>query len=157
MFRFFRLLRAARLVAQFRLLWQLVRGLVSSINLIFSTCILMTCILYVYACIGVELITKEKDGYDAEVQKQIEYHFGNVVRFMVSLIQFATFDSAAAIYSQVVFHNWYMLPYFVSFMLVVGIALMNLLTAVVVEGSIEQSRNDKDVQQMMKAMALPFP
>ena len=111
----------------------------------------MAFILYIYACIGIELITKEKDGYDEQAQHLIDYHFGSLGRFMISLIQFSTFDSAAAIYSHIVFQNWYILPYFVTFMLIVGIALMNLLTAVVVEGSIEQSRNDKDVQQMMKA------
>ena len=36
-------------------------------------------------------------------------------------------------------------------MLMVGLALMNLLTAIVVESSMEMSRNDKDVQQFMKA------
>ena len=43
------------------MLWQLVRGLMSSINLILSTLILMTFILYVYVCIGIEVMTKEKE------------------------------------------------------------------------------------------------
>jgi Ca2+-binding EF-hand superfamily protein len=150
MFRFFRLLRAARLVAQFRLLWQLVRGLVSSINLIFSTCILMTCIFYVYSCIGVELITKEIDFYDGETQSLIAFHFGSVPDFMVTLIQFTTFDNAAPIYARIIQQNWSMMPFFVSFMLVVGIALMNTLTAIIVEGSIEMTKHDKDVQQLLK-------
>ena len=81
----------------------------------------------------------------------IEYHFGGVVRFMISLIQFSTFDSAAHIYTQIMFQNWFILPYFVSFMLVVGIALMNTLTAVIVEGSIEMTKSDKDVQQLLRA------
>jgi len=151
MFRFFRLLRAVRLVAQFRMLWQLVRGLMSSMHMILTTCILMLFILYIYACIGLELLTKEKEDYDGRAYDLIEYNFSSVFRFMLSLIQFMTFDSSAAIYTPVIIQGPHMLPYFTSFMLVVGVALMNLLTAIVVEGSFEMSRNDKDVQQAMKS------
>ena len=150
MLRISRLLRAVRLIAQFRVMWELVRGLLNSMNMILSTCILMSFILYIYACIGLELLTKERDHYDGMANDLIDYHFGDMYSFMLSLIQFSTFDSAAAIYIPLVYQEWYMLVYFISFMLVVGIALMNLLTALIIESSFEMTRNDKDVQQALK-------
>jgi len=146
MLRLLCLLRAVRLVGQFRMLWELVRGLLESITMILTTVVLMTFILYIYACIGLELVTKEKDGYEGDALDLIEYNFGSVFNFMVSLIQFATFDSSAAIYTPVIFQNWLMLPYFVSYMLVVGVVLTNLLTAVGIECSFEASRTDKEVE-----------
>ena len=50
----------------------------------------------------------------------------------------------------VIYANPVMLIYFMSFMLVVGIALMNLLTALIIESSFEMTRNDKDVQIALK-------
>merc|ERR1719460_198515 len=41
--------------------------------------------------------------------------------------------------------------FFVSYLLIVGIALMNLLMAIIVEGSMEQSRNDVEVAQQLKS------
>ena len=57
-----RLVRALRLVVQFRMLWQLIRGLYSTLNLMFNTAVLVTLLLYIFACLGVELITKEPEA-----------------------------------------------------------------------------------------------
>ena len=103
------------------MLWELVRGLMNSMNMIITTCILMFFILYIYACVGLELMTKEKDSYESDAQLIIEYQFSSVRHFMISLVQFSTFDSAAPIYIPLIYENWVMLPYFMSFMLVVGI------------------------------------
>merc|ERR1719421_2778035 len=58
MFRLGRLARAIRLIAQFRTLWTLVRGLFGNIDTVMYTFILIFIILYIFACMGIELITK---------------------------------------------------------------------------------------------------
>merc|ERR1719502_2459103 len=57
-FRLARLARTVRLLAQFKVLWMLVRGLLSSAGTMAYIFILFFLILYVFACMGVELITK---------------------------------------------------------------------------------------------------
>merc|ERR1719161_672040 len=56
--RVFRLARVVRLVVQFKTLWMLVRGLLGSVDTMCYITLLIVLLLYIYACIGLELITK---------------------------------------------------------------------------------------------------
>ena len=149
-FRLMRLLRAVRLIAQFRTLYQIAYGLVSTFEVIVSTLILMSILFYIYSCVGIELITKRDWSYDKTAEAIIEYKFSSLYRFMMTLIQFTTFDSIADIYTPIMLAEPLVSFFFVSYMLIVGIALMNLLTAIIVEGSMEQSRNDLEVAAALK-------
>ena len=60
-------------------------------------------------------------------------------------MQFVNLDSVNAIYHRVIRKDPTLLPYFTPSILMVPIALMNLVTAVVVEGALEQARNDNEV------------
>eukprot|EP00746_Dinoflagellata_sp_MGD_P143925 gnl/MRDRNA2_/MRDRNA2_76683_c0_seq1.p1 gnl/MRDRNA2_/MRDRNA2_76683_c0~~gnl/MRDRNA2_/MRDRNA2_76683_c0_seq1.p1 ORF type:complete len:539 (+),score=72.59 gnl/MRDRNA2_/MRDRNA2_76683_c0_seq1:133-1749(+) len=146
--RLLRLARSVRLLVQFKTLWMLVRGLLSSAGTMLYTFALMMLILYVFACLGVELITKDSVlRNDEEAGPIVEQYFSGVVVTMVTLIQFVTMDSIGAIYSPIVFKVPFLIMYFVVFLIVVSISLMNLVTAVIVEGAIEQGKQDKDVQK----------
>merc|ERR1711904_630386 len=57
--RLLRLARAVRLFSQFKPLWMLVRGLLSSAGTMCYTFILMLLILYLFANLAIEVITKD--------------------------------------------------------------------------------------------------
>ena len=69
------------------MLWQLIRGLYSTLNLMFNTAVLVTLLLYIFACLGVELITKEPEGLPPDL---MERHFTDIGPIMLSLVQFVT-------------------------------------------------------------------
>jgi hypothetical protein len=143
--RLFRLARTVRLIAQFKVLWMLVRGLLYSLNTIFFTFVIIFLIIYIYACLALELITKSSFRDDDVFNTMVELYFPDMPYTMMTLTQFVTCDSAASIYGAFIPYNPLLYSiYFFGFLLVVSVALMNLVTAVIVEGSLDQASNDKD-------------
>merc|ERR1719223_856355 len=63
---------------------------------------------------------------------------------MMTLVQFVTLDSVASIYKPLCQLDWVLVFYFMGTVLVIGIVLMNLVTAVVVNSALEQAAQDKD-------------
>jgi len=151
MLRLTRLLRTVRLIAQFRMLWLLIRGLLSTVSLMVNTVFLMGLVLFVYACIGVELIAKDEDLMSDEFYAE---RFDSFPSIMLTLFQIVWFDDASKIYYRLVKQRAFLLLYFLSFIMMVSVALMNLLTAIVVEGSFEQARNDREVAAQSKKRLL---
>jgi voltage-gated sodium channel len=146
-----RLARAVRLLAQFKELWMLVRGLMSSAGTMFYTFVLILIILYVFACLGIELITTDMETReDPEYNRLVETYFPDIFVSMLTLVQFVLVDSMAAIYTPMIALNPTLIPFFVLFILVVPISLMNLVTAVIVEGSLEQAKQDREVAKAYK-------
>jgi voltage-gated sodium channel len=160
-FRLARLARTVRLLAQFKVLWMLVRGLLSSAGTMTYIFVLFFLILYVFACMGVELITKPHfaltDWERAEISeydKIVMNHWSDIPVSMLTLIMFSTVDSVGGIYIPMCRHNPALVVYFVTFMLLVSICLMNLVTAVIVESSFEQASQDKEVAKAHKAQVI---
>ena len=74
---------------------------------------------------------------------------------MITLIQFVTLDSIGEIYRVMIPHKPVQLCiFFCLFLMVVSISLMNLVTAVIVEGSFEQAKSDKEVSTAYKTSRL---
>jgi Ca2+-binding EF-hand superfamily protein len=146
------------LLAKFKVLWMLVRGLLSSAGTMTYVFILFALILYVFACMGVEIITKPhlelsaaERAENPEYDSLVTNHWGSIELSMLTLMMFATVDSVGGIYTPMVKHRPPLIVYFVSFMLLVSICLMNLVTAVIVESSFDQSAQDKEVEKLHKA------
>mmetsp|Transcript_5903 Transcript_5903/g.10541 ORF Transcript_5903/g.10541 Transcript_5903/m.10541 type:complete len:561 (-) Transcript_5903:23-1705(-) len=156
--RLFRLVRAVRLLVQFKTLWMLVRGLLNSAGTILYTCMLISLMLYITACLAVELITKpHMNSGDEFMEGMVKLHWSSIPEIMLTLVQFVTFDSIGSIYAPMIKRDPKLLIIFIPFLLIVSIALMNLVTAVIVESAIEQGRTDKEVEaeykkQMIKEM-----
>eukprot|EP00930_Biecheleria_cincta_P028971 TRINITY_DN20164_c0_g1_i1.p1 TRINITY_DN20164_c0_g1~~TRINITY_DN20164_c0_g1_i1.p1 ORF type:complete len:564 (-),score=86.41 TRINITY_DN20164_c0_g1_i1:21-1481(-) len=149
--RLFRLARAVRLLVQFKTLWMLVRGLLCSASTIFFTCVLMVLALYIFACLCVELISRPyQNGDDAEMSALVRKYFPNLEVSMLTLLRFVFFDNTFEIYEPMLMRNPWLAILFALFLLIVSIAMMNLVTAVIVEGAIEQGKQDKEVEQEHK-------
>ncbi|CAD7964269.1 unnamed protein product [Amoebophrya sp. A25] len=145
--RLLRLARAVRLLVAFRTLWMLVRGLLTSMDTILYTFFLIFLAVYLAAVLGVELITKNRSSYtgEPELLAIIDDKFKDVFSTMLTLMTFVTLDSIGGIYIPLIKFQPGLFLYFISFLLIVSVALMNLVTAVLVQSAIEESENDKEV------------
>ncbi|CAD7955155.1 unnamed protein product [Amoebophrya sp. A120] len=154
--RLLRLARAVRLLVAFKTLWMLVRGLLSSAGTMCYTFVLIFLILYVSGVLAVELITKNKSQYadDAQLAAIVDNHFNGLFDTMLTLVQFVTLDSIGGIYVPMIRREPGLAIFFMGFILIVSVALMNLVTAVIVEGAIEQAKSDKEVQAAYEAQRL---
>ena len=95
-----RLVRAARLVVQFRTLWLLVQGLWHSIMPMLWTFIIMAAVVYIFAVLGIELIREAPEYGEAYDVAQVS--FQNLQGAMLTLIQFMTLDSIASTYKPLI-------------------------------------------------------
>merc|ERR1719321_1712559 len=106
--------------------------------------VLLLIILYVFACMGVEIFTKNtKLREDPIFDHYVEKYWADLSVSMLTLIQFVNLDGIGAIYTPMVLSEPSTGIFFISFMLIVSICLMNLVTAVIVEGSFEQAKSDQ--------------
>jgi len=154
MFRLLRLARAVRLLVQFRTLWKMVRGLLSSAGTMFYTCVITVLMLFIFSCAAVELITKNRRTnpvdalYDPEWEELVDKFYPGIAGCMLTLIQFVVLDSISELYMPLVRQDPLVLVFFASFIVVVSVSLMNLVTAVIVEVSLEQAKQDHESERM---------
>ncbi|CAJ1377552.1 unnamed protein product [Effrenium voratum] len=148
MLRLLRLARAVRLMVQFQTLWQLVQGLLHSVTTLLWTFLLVMILIYIFAIIGIEFI-----AVDAELPEDHPYNvaarenfssFGDAV---ITLLQMFSMDSIGSIYRPLVKHRFLLFFYFMTVLLILAIALMNLVTAVMVNSSLDQASEDKDAKK----------
>eukprot|EP00927_Polykrikos_kofoidii_P018269 TRINITY_DN18436_c0_g1_i2.p1 TRINITY_DN18436_c0_g1~~TRINITY_DN18436_c0_g1_i2.p1 ORF type:complete len:725 (+),score=112.63 TRINITY_DN18436_c0_g1_i2:70-2244(+) len=152
LFRLARLVRAARLMVQFRTLWLLISGLRASFQTVMWTWVLLLLISYTFAVLGMEVIPPRDLSRDTLFNQVASDKFGGLLRAMLTLLQVLTLDSIAAIYRPLIREGDmgpFVIVYFVLFILFVSMALMNLVTAVMVEGSMQQAQEDR---QAMRAL-----
>jgi len=143
--RVLRLLRAFRAVPLLRTAWRLVIGLYHATGLMVSTLALLTMMLFIFAFIGLEVITKQH--FEGEAANMvIQNNFSTFMVTMMSLMQFVTLDGVSIMYWPLLHEKPLLILYFIPLVFVVSITLMNLVTAVVVDGALALSqldRNDK--------------
>jgi len=147
-FRLARLARALRLLPHFRPLWMLVHGMTSSASTIMNVFVVLFMTLYVFGCIANEMITnheKRKDG--GWFDDTVELYFRSLPMSMVTLIQFVSFDSVGQIYRPMIQAAPELLCFFVPFLLIVSIVLMNLVTAIIVEAFLAHAKEDNEMRK----------
>eukprot|EP00927_Polykrikos_kofoidii_P084314 TRINITY_DN8848_c0_g1_i3.p1 TRINITY_DN8848_c0_g1~~TRINITY_DN8848_c0_g1_i3.p1 ORF type:complete len:849 (+),score=154.29 TRINITY_DN8848_c0_g1_i3:86-2548(+) len=153
-FRLARLVRAARLMVQFRELWLLISGLRASFGTVMWTFLLLFLISYTFAVLGMEVIAPRDLQRNTPFKAVASEKFGGLMEAMLTLLQVVTLDSIAAIYRPLILDSdgmpFFCTCYFVTFILFVSVALMNLVTAVMVEGSMQQADADREAMAALE-------
>jgi len=133
----------------------LVRGLLSSGSTMLHTLVLCVVILYIFGCISIEMITlavqDKEDQLPEEVMDLVQTHFRSLPTAMLTLVQFISFDNIVYIYKPMIEADPKLAIFFILAILVVGVALMNLVTAVIVNSAMEQALQDKDLMRSLEA------
>lgn len=147
MLRLARLARALRLIHSCKNLWKLVQGLLKSFSTMASVCTVLVVVIYIFACMGVELIRKDENMLgDAMIGDMVLYHFGTLPKTMLTLMQFYTMDSIANVYFPLIDFKPTLAVYFGGVFVVVSISLMNMVTALIVNSALETARDDLEME-----------
>jgi len=147
-FRLLRLVRAIRMLHVFRTAWRLVYGLLTSGNAMLSTFFILLLTLYIFACLGVELITKDHTlQAHPDTAQLVAYYFGSLPRTLLTMMSFVSADSISSVYIPICVVKPQLIMFFIAVVLTVSVSLMNLVTAVLVEGALANAANDKELSQ----------
>jgi hypothetical protein len=146
--RLLRLARALRLITCFESLAKLVQGMLSSFNTMLSAIAVIALSVYIMACVGAELITKTDLKNDPVAGPVIEDRFGSLPDIFLTLFQFTNDDSLSGFYVPLIKRNPWLALYFLVSLVVVSFTLMNMVTAIVVEDSIDRARKDEELMQV---------
>eukprot|EP00929_Paragymnodinium_shiwhaense_P059674 TRINITY_DN29874_c0_g1_i1.p1 TRINITY_DN29874_c0_g1~~TRINITY_DN29874_c0_g1_i1.p1 ORF type:complete len:827 (-),score=127.28 TRINITY_DN29874_c0_g1_i1:227-2707(-) len=143
--RLLRLARTMRLLRGFKELWMLVRGLTESVGTICCTFFLLLTVVYVFSCMSMELVTMNAAREtNKEFDKVVSMYFSSLPQTMLTLMQFVCLDSIGQIYKPLIEGDYVLAIFFIGVLLILPIVLMNLVTAVIVEGAIEALAHDKE-------------
>lgn len=143
-----RVARAVRLVRELSHLWLLVHALLTSTRMIFYVLTVIAVVLYICNAVALELIPLRYMSHPdvpEHIQEIVEDAFPSLGMSMLTLVQFLCFDSIAAIYRPLAQYDWIVAVYFMLVIMVVGIVLMNVITAVIVNTALHQSNEDKEL------------
>merc|ERR1712137_885828 len=98
------------------------------------------------ACVAVEVISKDTVLQNhPDTQAILNNHFNSIDNVLLTYLQFVTVDSLAGIYIPLVQQRGYLFLYFTFLIIIVSVAIMNLVTALLVDKSISQSQADTDL------------
>lgn len=146
--RLLRLLRALRLLPVFQCTWKLASGLLNSSKTIVSVLVLLCIIVFIFAVLGMDIITQNNAlRQDETVVHIVDSKFGSITRTMMTLIQFVFADSIASIFQPLIAARPALIFYFLPLMLIVSISLMNLIVAVIVEEAVDRSSQDRQAKR----------
>ncbi|CAK0853255.1 unnamed protein product [Prorocentrum cordatum] len=146
--RLLRTVRAFRTMDMFSEMCRLSSGLLRSARTMLSVCLLVMIAIFTFSVLGADLIFKsEKLRSDDVTALIVEKHFSSMGAFMLTLMQFANADSLAGIYYPLIVVEPLLGLYFLALWVVVTVALMNLITAVIVDSALALGREEAEVKE----------
>jgi len=145
--RLMRLLRTVRMMPFLGRLWKFVVALFSSSTDMLSTIVILVFVIYIASCFAVEMIAKDPLLRNTpETKEIIDTYFNSLGKVMLAFVQFVTMDSLSAIYFPLIEMRGHLCIFFFFLIVVVSVALMNIVTANLVEVAIASSIQDKEMQ-----------
>jgi len=154
LFRLLRLVRIARVLRILRLLrfvrelLLLVQGILGALKALSWAFLLIVIVLYVSAILATEIIRDEFDlpakGADEDL-KQIEEWFGSVGSSLLTLLQLMTLEAWPAVVRETSLNHdkLWLLCFFMPFICCTNFALLNVVTAVMVEKVFKFAQDEK--------------
>lgn len=144
--RAFRLLRVVR-VARFHVkeMWLLFRGLAMSCKTLVSAIVVFVFVNYLFAILAVTLIGDSTLFVGLEEYEEVHSYFQGLDQSMFTLLQIVTGDSWASGIARPILtimpSMWF---FFVAYIAVASLVLMNLITAIIVDNAIQMSKDDEE-------------
>lgn len=146
--RLLRTVRAFRTMDMFSEMCRLCSGLLRSARTMLSVCLLVLIAIFTFSVLGADLIYKSEKLRADEVTLQIvEKNFSSLSLFMLTLMQFTNADSLASIYFPMCTVQPLLGLYFIALWVVITVALMNLVTAVIVDNALALGREEAEVKE----------
>eukprot|EP00913_Durusdinium_trenchii_P035165 g32897.t1 len=146
--RLLRLARVFRTLKRFKVVWRLVSGLLSVWDTMASTTCLILLWLYIFGCIAMEVIASDDELKANERTSGVVLdHFSSLPRATLTLLQF---DAIANVYFPLVTVKPVLIIYFLPLLMFLSIALMNLVTAVLVEHALEHASQEAELAKLRK-------
>lgn len=153
--RLLRLVRALRLFVQFKTIWRLVNGLMNSVDILMSTCMLLIITLYCFASVGLEIFALNHTlRVDPTADALVEEYMSSLPVMMLTLVRFVTLDDLAQVFTPMLMEQPILTIYYLLVILIVSITLMNLVTALLVEKAIQNAKVDVETKRFHRQARL---
>jgi len=164
-FRLLRLVKIVRTSPAFAEIYMLVRGLMDSLGTLTWTVLIIFFITYVFAVFGVvtisvdikqeyervaELDPDQRDAQELADLLMIHQFTSSVTQWMYTLIQVNTLDSWNAFVRPLMKHCKYSWVFIYAYICIAVIVFMNLVTAVIVDGAMQNHKDDESKMLALK-------
>lgn len=147
--RVLRAVRVLRMLTMFRDLWLVVQSFFYCLRPLMWTVLFILIIIFLFAMFAVDLIGKDVNDSDPEELLEVKMRLRSVVPAMVTLFQVMTLDEWFAICEPLLTHMPWTYAFFLVYIPISALALMNLVTAVVVESATRGANEEADYQQQI--------
>jgi len=149
--RVLRLLRVARIIRLlrfFRTLWLLIIGVLDAMRTLVWAWVLITIIIFTFAVILTRVLGLRHGNDNRDVKEQ----FGKVEGSMFTMFQVLTLEGWPSIARNAIEYEPWIWIMFVVFLLMTTFSIMNVIVAVIVEGTLEQA-NDRQAETRKRQQA----
>lgn len=147
-FRLVRLIRLLKLMRAFSGMYVIVMAFMSAINSMVFVGSMMLFGILMYAILGVTIIGRNKNLDDVRIEDDTVYdRFGTVYRATYSLFELMTLEGWDRTARPIVEKQPFLVVYILSFIMIFTFGMLNMVVALVVEKTMEQTRLLTEMKQ----------